>query len=119
MAKRSRVPAHKSLPEGQTNRNKNPKLSPYQRELKRNRLANQAPHVVHQKGGGRGAAGLRDEPAKARDLIKYLNAKNEYEAEKVRVKANRIDHTCGDNSNRRPIRYALPARHLPPEVQRR
>jgi len=89
MAKRSRVPAHKALPQGQTARNKNPKLSPYQRELKRNRLANQAPHVVHQKGGGRGAAGLRDEPAKARDLIKYLNAKNEYEAEKVRVKANR------------------------------
>ena len=40
MAKRDRVPRHKSH---QHKRNKNPKLSPYQREQKRDRLANQAP----------------------------------------------------------------------------
>lgn len=45
MALRSRVPRRKQLGEGKRSRNKNPKLSPFQREMKRDRLANQAPDV--------------------------------------------------------------------------
>lgn len=74
MALRSRVPRHKKT-EGK--RNKNPKLSPFQREQKRTKMANQAPT----------AKSLGDEsdvPKKARAIFDYLQDKQAKQAEKRR-----------------------------------
>lgn len=105
MARRGRQTGIKALGPGHRQRNKNPKLSPYQRELKRNRLANQAPRpFVNASAAGfgktKGAAGItpitadtvnptimyqkRDTPAKARGLMQYLAEREEREAQRRR-----------------------------------
>lgn len=72
MALRSRVPNRKQLGGGSRRRNKNPKLSPFQRQQKRDRLANQPPINLT----------TRDYPASARNLVKYLQERDEREKEK-------------------------------------
>ncbi|RNF04515.1 hypothetical protein TraAM80_05107 [Trypanosoma rangeli] len=66
MARRQRVPHHK---EHRRRRNKNPKLSPFQREQKRKKLANQVP-ISSMKNDS-----LRDYPVSQRTVMKYLMAK--------------------------------------------
>ncbi|EKF37601.1 hypothetical protein MOQ_002202 [Trypanosoma cruzi marinkellei] len=68
MARRQRVPRHK---EHGRRRNKNPKLSPFQREQKRNKMANQPP-VSFGKNGSQ-----RDYPISQRAVMKFLMAKQE------------------------------------------
>ncbi|PWU87295.1 hypothetical protein C4B63_95g17 [Trypanosoma cruzi] len=66
MARRQRVPRHK---EHGRRRNKNPKLSPFQREQRRNKMANQPP-VSFGKNGSQ-----RDYPISQRAVMKFLMAK--------------------------------------------
>lgn len=63
MARRDRVPRLKSH---RKKKNKNPKLSPFQREQKRNKLANQAPIVKENE---------RDAPKSQRLVLEYLEKK--------------------------------------------
>ena len=73
MAKRGRIPNRKAQGgAGMRHRNKNPKLSPFQREQKRTRLSNQPPIDLSK----------RDFPSAARGVVYYLNAKKEREDEK-------------------------------------
>lgn len=62
MSRRARVPKRKQLDGKHRRRNVNPKLSPYQKEQKRDRLANQAPVSIQK----------RDFPASARKLQQFL-----------------------------------------------
>lgn len=80
MAKRGRVPGRKSLHGGHRQRNKNPKLSPFQREQKRTRLANQPPIENGNK---------RDFPASQRGVYLYLQQREEREAAKKQAKRDR------------------------------
>ncbi|KAH9600080.1 hypothetical protein LSM04_001247 [Trypanosoma melophagium] len=76
MARRQRVPRHK---EHRRKRNKNPKLSPFQREQQRAKLANQPP-IASIKGS------QRDYPVSQRGVIQYLMAKRERQMEKKRLR---------------------------------
>ncbi|ORC86096.1 uncharacterized protein TM35_000301360 [Trypanosoma theileri] len=76
MARRQRVPRHK---EHRRKRNKNPKLSPFQREQQRAKLANQPP-ITSIKGS------QRDYPVNQRGVIQYLMAKRERQLEKKRLR---------------------------------
>ncbi|KAF5222626.1 hypothetical protein TcYC6_0102240 [Trypanosoma cruzi] len=66
MARRQRVPRHK---EHGRRRNKNPKLSPFQREQRRNKMANQPPVSLGKNGS------QRDYPISQRAVMKFLMAK--------------------------------------------
>lgn len=65
MARRERVTRLKSH---RKTRNKNPKLSPFQKELKRSKLANQPPVIK---------AGQRDAPKSQKLVLEYLQKKKE------------------------------------------
>lgn len=73
MARRQRVPRHK---EHRRKRNKNPKLSPFQREQQRAKLANQAPTSSLKNGA------QRDYPVSQRAVMEYLIAKQKRRLEK-------------------------------------
>jgi hypothetical protein len=80
MAKRDRISNRKSLGAGKNHkRNKNPKLSPFQREVKRNRLANQPPTATVK----------RDFPAKQRLVFNYFHEKAAREEAKKEEKRQR------------------------------
>ncbi|KEG08478.1 hypothetical protein DQ04_07091000 [Trypanosoma grayi] len=72
MSRRQRVPRHKG---NRRKRNKNPKLSPFQREQQRAKLANQAP-IASIKGN------QRDYPVSQRAVMEYLIARRQREQEK-------------------------------------
>lgn len=101
MARRGRQSSMKALGPGHRHRNKNPKLSPYQRELKRNRLANQAPRPFVNASASQGGKKApvtadslnlslmyqkRDTPAKARGLMKFLQDKEDRAKERQKAK---------------------------------
>lgn len=92
MAKRGRVPAHKSLGPGKRKRNKNPKLSPFQREQKRDRLANQPPIETGVK---------RDFPAKQRGVYMYLQEKEARDAARREAQSTQDGSLAGEGKSRR------------------
>ena len=89
MSRRSRVPKRKQLDGRHRRRNANPKLSPYQKELKRDRMANQPPVSIQK----------RDFPASARKLQGFLEAN----AQKRKQKRAERDDEADDFDENRPL----------------
>jgi hypothetical protein len=74
MAKRGRHPGRKSQTRSH---NQNPKLSPFQREQKRNKLANQAPTALTESNAG------RQYSRSQRDVFKYFERREAIEADRL------------------------------------
>ncbi|RNF22560.1 uncharacterized protein Tco025E_03047 [Trypanosoma conorhini] len=81
MARRQRVPR---LKEHRRKRNKNPKLSPFQREQKRKKMANQAP-ISSMKHGSQ-----RDYPVSQRAVMEYLMVKQQRLQERRQRRQERL-----------------------------
>jgi hypothetical protein len=81
MSRRARVPKRKQLGSSHRQRNANPKLSPYQKEQKRDRMANQPPVSIQ----------TRDFPASARRLQFFLASRSDQTSRPQGKKADETD----------------------------